>query len=131
MKRSGARLIGKSSENWTDAEIHQEIGAITRQFDLLECSDCAKSILRWLAQHGIEGKILKLKTRYGEDYILSHRLELAGVTDSITINGQHFGIEVRGKVFDNLSEEGLVRKDWRQDFWCHSGEFTVTELEYL
>jgi Papain fold toxin 2 len=87
--------------------------------------------VQWLRQHSIPGKVLKLKTRYGEDYILSNRLEQVGMTESITINGQYFGIEVRGKVFDNLSEQGLSRETWLQDFWCHSGEFVLTELDYL
>jgi hypothetical protein len=31
-------------------------------------------------------------------------------TDSITINGQPFSVEVRGKVFDNVSSDGRSRK---------------------
>jgi len=98
---------------------------------MLECVDCAKAILRWLDQHGIPCKILKLKTRYGEDYILSTRLEQLGITESITINGQHYGIEVYGKVFDNLSEQGLSREEWIKDFQCHSGKFILIELARL
>ncbi|MGA7932642.1 MAG: papain fold toxin domain-containing protein [Kovacikia sp.] len=122
-------ISDKAPEDWTDEEIYQAIAKITHQFSILECADCAKSIRRWLRQYGISGKILRLRTRYGEDYILSDRLEQLGITESITINGKHFGVEVRGKVFDNLSEQGLSREDWLQDFWCHSGEFTLTELE--
>ncbi|WP_394359049.1 papain fold toxin domain-containing protein [Leptolyngbya boryana] len=108
--------------------MHREIGQITRRFDILECADCARAIVRWLNQQGIEGIILRLRTRNGEDYILSKRLEQLGITESITLNGQHFGVEVRGKVFDNLSEEGRSRQDWLKDFSCHSGLFTLTEL---
>lgn len=53
------------------------------------------------------------------------------MNESITTNGQHYGVEVRGQVFDNLSEQGLSREDWLKDFWCHSGEFVITELESL
>lgn len=84
-----------------------------------------------MRERGLQGKILRLRTRYGEDYILSHRLEQLGITDSITINGQHFGVEVRGKVFDNLSDQGLSREDWLKDFQCHSGQFILTELDNL
>jgi len=114
---------------WTDAEIYQEVGQITRQFDILECAECAKAIIRWLRQQGIEGKVLRLRTRYSEDYILSNRLAQLGITESITVNGQHYGVEVRGQVFDNLSEQALPRENWLQDFWCHSGQFTLTELD--
>ncbi|MEN8447632.1 MAG: papain fold toxin domain-containing protein [Cyanobacteria bacterium J06555_13] len=121
--------ISKASKNWSDDEIHQKIGRITSQFSILECIDCAKAIRRWLRQQGISGKILKLKTQNGEDYILSDRLEKLGLSQSITTNGQHFGVEVRGQVFDNLAEQGQSREKWVQDFRCHSKQFIVTEIE--
>ncbi|NER50805.1 MAG: hypothetical protein F6J92_29870, partial [Symploca sp. SIO1A3] len=70
-----------------------------------------------------------LRTRYGEDYILSNRLEQMGIHESITVNGQHFGVEVRGQIFDNLSEQGYSREIWLQDFRCHSGQFILTEVD--
>lgn len=95
----------------------------------MECVDCVKAIRRWSRQQGISGKIIRLRTQYGEDYILSDRLEKLGIKDSITINGQHFGSEVRDRVFDNLSDQGLSRNKWLQDFQCHSGQFTLTEID--
>ena len=112
-----------------DAEIHEKVGEITQQFDFLDCLGCAKAVRWWLRKQNISGTLLRLRTRYGEDYILSDRLQQQGITDAITVNGQHFGVEVRGKVFDNLSREGLLREDWLQDFSCHSGEFIITELD--
>jgi hypothetical protein len=45
--------------------------------------------MEWLEQQGIQGKILRLRTRYQEeDYIISERLERLGVEDSITVNGK-------------------------------------------
>ncbi len=84
-----------------------------------------------MRQQGIQGKIFRLRTRYGEDYILSDRLGQQGIDDSITVNGQHFAVEVRGKVFDNLSSQGLSQEDWLKDFNCHSDQFVVTELDNL
>ncbi len=126
---SGDEPISKPLKNWTDEEIYQKVGQITRQFNILECIDCAKAIRIWLRQQGISGKVLKLKTRYGEDYILSARLEKLGINESITINGQHVGVEVCGQVFDNLSEKGQPRDSWIQDFQCHSGQFLLSELD--
>jgi hypothetical protein len=128
---AGGNSINKQSNDWTEIEIFQQIGEITRQFDLLECADCARAILRWLSQQGIPGKLLRVRTRYGEDYILSTRLEQLGITESITINGKHYGVEVYGRVFDNLSDQGLLREEWIQDFKCHNGEFTLVELDHL
>ncbi|WP_253256876.1 papain fold toxin domain-containing protein [Microcystis aeruginosa] len=35
---------------------------------------------------------------------------------SITINGKHYGVEVRGRVFDHLSHKGMTRDDWLKIF---------------
>jgi arsenate reductase-like glutaredoxin family protein len=117
--------------DFSDEEVYREIGTIVNQYDILECDRCAKAVLKWLAENGIVGKLLKLKTRYREEFILSTRLERRGegVNESITTNGTHYGVEVRGRVFDNLSTEGLFREDWVSDFSCRRGEFIVEELD--
>lgn len=74
----------------------------------------------------MEGVILRLKTRRrSENFITSDR---HGRDESITENGTHYGVEVRGKVFDNISTEGLSRGAWLTDFSCMSGQFTVEEI---
>jgi hypothetical protein len=40
-------------------------------------------------------------------------------------------VEVRGKVFDNLSVEGLTKEDWLNDFICPSGEFLADYLDKI
>ena len=42
-------------------------------------------------------------------------------------NGKHYGVEVRERVFDNLSPKGMTRDDWLKDFHCQSEEFMITE----
>ncbi|MGG6266589.1 papain fold toxin domain-containing protein [Leptolyngbya sp. AN03gr2] len=111
-------------------EIYREVGAIVSQFDLLECAECAAAVLQWLDQQGIERSLLKLRTRYDfEDYILSDRLEMRGITEPITENGIHYGVKVRGKVFDNLSVEGMELEVWLSDFHCPSEKFVVQEMD--
>jgi hypothetical protein len=56
-------------------------------------------------------------------------LEKLGIRESITRNGIHYGVKVRGKIFDNLSSEGLTLDEWIQDFCSRNGEFLVEELE--
>jgi hypothetical protein len=113
----------------SDEEIYREVGQIVSQFDILECYDCATAVMRWLAENGIEGKVIKLRTRKRKEFfIISDRLERQGITESITDNGQHYGVEVRGLVFDNLSSEGMTREDWLNDFHCHSEQFIVEDL---
>lgn len=109
----------------TDSQIYQEIGNIVSQFELYQCYECARAVMQWLTGNEIEGKMIELKTRYhDEDYIISDRL---GNDESITINGKHYGVEVRGRVFDNLSPNGMIRDDWLKDFHCQSEEFMITE----
>ena len=110
-------------------EIWQAIGRITINYPLLECDKCALTVMRWLKRRGIEAKILRLRTkRRSENFITSDRY---GLDESITENGTHYGVEVMGKVFDNLSAEGLSREDWIRDFNCLSGSFVVDELTSL
>lgn len=110
-------------------EIWQAIGRITINYPLLECDKCALAIMRYLNKRGIEAKILRLRTkRRSETFITSDRY---GLDESITENGTHYGVEVMGKVFDNLSTEGLPREGWLKDFNCLSGAFVIDELTSL
>jgi len=97
---------------------------------LLHCQDCASTLKRWLKQRQISGKLWRLSTRYdNEDFILSYRQEQQGCSETITENGVHYGIEVYGKIFDNLSREGLSPDDWIKDFTSLSDEFDVKVIE--
>jgi len=110
-------------------EIWQAVGRITANYPLLECDKCALAVMRWLTKHGIEGKTLRLRTkRRSETFITSNRY---GLDESITENGTHYGVEVMGKVFDNLSAEGLPPEEWIKDFNCLSGAFMIDELTSL
>lgn len=107
-------------------EIWQRIGQITVAYPLLECDKCAISVSRWLERWEVEGRILRLRTkRRSEVFITSC---CVGGNKSITENGTHYGVEVRGKVFDNLSAEGLLHGEWIKDFRCLSGQFVVDEV---
>lgn len=116
--------------NLTDEEIYQEVGNIISSFKLLECDKCAMAVIEWLKVNSINGAFLRLKTKYdGEEFILSERLERLGIGESITRNGIHYGVEIKGKVFDNISKEGLTREDWIKDFHSLSDEFEVKIIE--
>lgn len=112
------------------AELYQAIGNIVVRFPLLHCQDCASTLKRWLKQRQIPGKLWRLSTRYdNEDFILSYRQEQQGCFETITENGIHYGIEVYGKIFDNLSREGLTPDDWVKDFTSLSDEFDVKVIQ--
>lgn len=110
-------------------EIWRAVSQIVVNYPLLECDKCAIAVMQFLQENGISGKILRLKTkRRSEVFITSDRYS---PDESITENGTHYGVEVFGKVFDNLSTEGLLRKDWVNDFHCLSNQFVLNELQSL
>ncbi|WP_148662992.1 papain fold toxin domain-containing protein [Scytonema hofmannii] len=47
------------------------------------------------------------------------------------MNGKHYGVEVRGKVFDHLSTTGMIKDDLVNDFHCQSEQFDIKYLEFL
>jgi Papain fold toxin 2 len=111
-------------------DIYREIGEIIQGFNLYECAECAVAILEWLDARGIERALLRLRTKYkDEDFIISDRMTNLGMLNSITRNGIHYGISIRGQVFDNLSPTGMKLVDWIKDFHCPSEEFTLDELD--
>jgi hypothetical protein len=107
-------------------EVWRRVGQVTIAYPLLECDKCAIAVMRWLALWEVEGKVLRLRTkRRSEVFITSNRY---GGAESITENGTHYGVEVLGRVFDNLSGEGMTREEWVQDFRCLSGRFVLDEV---
>jgi hypothetical protein len=117
------------SESPSNQAIWDELGQIISTFSLLECDKCAIAMTQWLGQSNVPYKILRLKTKRRSDfYIISARVS---THESITENGIHYGVEVFGKVFDNLSVEGFSRQDWLRDFTCRSGQFTLEELDSI
>jgi hypothetical protein len=68
-------------------EVWQNVSQIVAGYALLECDRCAISVMEWLRKNGIEGKILRLRTkRRSEVFIVSDRY---GTGESITENGIH------------------------------------------
>lgn len=125
IKKSTFTVRGVWVSGLSDEEIFQEIGNIIANFELYKCDECTVAVMGWLQDNNIEGRVIKLKTAYGEDYILSTRLTNQGINSSITLNGIHYAVEIRGKVFDNISTEGSMFEDWKNDFDCPSGEFII------
>ncbi|MEL6458764.1 MAG: papain fold toxin domain-containing protein [Cyanobacteria bacterium J06621_15] len=116
----------------SDEEIYREVGKITATFELYKCYECAEAVMLWLQENDIKGKIILIRTKKRKEYyILRKRLESRGINDSITLNGKHYGVEVRGLIFDNLSTEGLMREYWIEDFSCPSEQFIIEELQEL
>lgn len=108
-------------------EVYQQIAKIIQQFKVLECAECAEAIKQWLKANRINGIHLKISPLDKADFILSERWD--GGRNTISQNGVHYGIEVRGKIFDTLSTTGLSREDWIEDFYCAIGQFTIEEIE--
>lgn len=123
-------MDSKESRSLSDEQIYQILGEIVSHFKLLECYECATAVIQWLKESGVNGTLLQLQTKYdNEDFIISDRLEGVGIGESITRNGIHYGVEVRGRVFDNLSKNGMSRENWIKDFHSFSDEFKIDIIE--
>ena len=106
--------------------IFKQIQNIIVNYPIMECDRCAIALTDWLTKKEIPHKILRLKTKRKSDFfIISNRY---GTSNAITENGTHYGVEVYGLVFDNLSEYGLSKEEWIADFSCRSGHFIIDEL---
>jgi hypothetical protein len=120
------REAASASDPLSSEAVWQKVGKIAVSYPLLECDKCAIALAQWLQARSIESTILRLRTRRKtEIFITSQR---HGVEESITENGTHYGVEVQGKVFDNLGSDGLLRDDWVKDFDCISGRFLIEEI---
>jgi hypothetical protein len=118
------------SDDVAKAALYQSIGQLVVRFPLLHCEECAITLVKWLKQRRIPGQLWRISTRYDtEDFILSSRLEEKGCFETITENGIHYGVEVFGKVFDNLSDQGLPYHVWISDFSSLSNEFDVEMIK--
>ncbi|WP_414619884.1 papain fold toxin domain-containing protein [Calothrix sp. CCY 0018] len=115
----------------SNEEIYREIGKITATYELLECYECVEAIVNWLKENGVKGQIVRIQTSEGEDYIMSKRLEYLNINESITLNGTHYGVEIKSKIFDNLSTNGLTKEEWFNDFICPSGDFVITNIDII
>jgi Papain fold toxin 2 len=111
----------------TQDEVFQEIAKIASDYTVFQCVECAEAIKIWLKKNKIDGIHLQITAIGRIKFIVSRRWRNA--EESIAQTGIHQGIETYGKVFDNLSLDGLDRADWIADFDCASGEFEVLELE--
>jgi Papain fold toxin 2 len=107
--------------------VWREVAKIIADYPLMECDRCAVAVSDWLRKNQIPHKIIRLKTKRRSDYFIVSRRY--GNRDAITENGTHYGVEVFGLVFDNLSDYGLSLDEWLADFNCRSGGFIVDELD--
>jgi len=110
---------------WTDHEIHEYLTDIVKKYGIFQCQACANDMQRWLEKHNVSGNRIKISA-YTSDFIVSERV---GGHITITKNGIHYGIEVRGKVFDNLPNTGISRQAWLNDFDCIDG-FEIIETPF-
>ena len=109
----------------SDEAIHRHLTLIASQYKILQCHSCAKEMMTWLKKNSISGILLKIRAKIGY-FMVSHRV---GGHQSITRNGTHYGVEVRGKVFDNLPGIGMSREEWVNDFDSIGG-FVLTEEKF-
>ncbi|MDF5723844.1 MAG: papain fold toxin domain-containing protein [Rhizonema sp. PD37] len=45
------------------------------KFDLYQCDKCATAVMQWLKENRIKGRIIKIQTAFGENYIMDFARE--------------------------------------------------------
>ncbi|MEL7501812.1 MAG: papain fold toxin domain-containing protein [Cyanobacteria bacterium J06554_6] len=123
-------MVGENSELaiLTREEIHAAVLAISQEYDLHECRECAAAIQQWLKDNDIRGVHLQIKAVGKIKFIVSSRWS---ETESIAQNGMHEGVDTHERVFDNLPGARLNREDWANDFDCASGVLQILEIEHF
>ncbi len=80
---------------------------------LYKCVEFAKLFVKELAKRGLTEKIVTLQA--GQSDMVSSRWK--DKREAIAFSqGFHVGVEVNGKVYDNLTFDGLALEEWRLTF---------------
>jgi Papain fold toxin 2 len=101
--------------------------AAAQGFLVLQCRECAEKIRAALIAAGYHGKVVTIKCGR-RDFILC--LSYDGGKETITLNGQHIGVLVGGRVFDNLHPDGVLFENWLADFEGFGGISLVSETDF-
>jgi hypothetical protein len=109
----------------SEVEVQAALVAISSKYELFQCQACADEMRAWLEAHQVPGIYIQIHARIG-DFIISERV---GDQVSITRNGIHYGVEVFGKIFDNLPDTGILRQLWLDDFESIGG-YDIVETTF-
>jgi len=92
-------------------DIHELVGKIAKKYESIDfsCQDCARDILKELNSIGVEAKLREVVTPYPNIYSVKKGTNIAE-------GGYHWGVEVDGKVFDNIHIDGIDASKWFSDF---------------
>ena len=103
------------------------VGAIAEKFNTFECMECAKDLLKFFQNAGINGEILDITT--------SSNKGMAGNIWSdkhqtiISTNGKHRAIRIHNTVYDNMNPFGMKYDDWIKDLHSPTG-YSVTTTPF-
>ncbi|MEM0994268.1 MAG: papain fold toxin domain-containing protein [Bacteroidota bacterium] len=101
------------------------IPSIAKQFDNLECIECAATIAEALKKEGISGEIIQYHTTLNGKKVATP-IHSDFAEDGISNTGLHQGVLVDGKVYDNIHIEGIDLKKWINDKH-HLGDSYIIE----
>ena len=86
------------------------IPEIASKYQVLECQEAANAIKGYLDENGVKNQIVQAESNY--QYIMSNDFSWS---EPISINGNHYGVEVDGMVYDNIHPFGILRSQWESD----------------
>jgi len=83
-------------------------------------------------KEGYSGEILELKALTTRPYISMRRRNfklpypVIKGKDYVSENGSHYGVHIKGFVFDNIFQDGVSHAEWPLQFACDTNNFTCS-----
>lgn len=71
-----------------------------------QCESFANKLSDLLTKNGVDHEVLEVESDYG---VYSDKGGL------ISTNGTHYGVQVGGDVYDNMTPSGMPRAEWEHD----------------
>ncbi len=112
---------------------HAQLFAIAQETALKygngRCDAFAEAFRKALQKHGMDGQLVRLRSRH-PFIVVEDPAECRFGGQSITINGNHYGVQVGEFVFDNVMLSPKKRADWENAFQTRGGRPSVEEISW-
>jgi hypothetical protein len=95
---------------------------VAGKYGLFECDACAADIIKALGRES-DACAVRIRPADGTEFI-----GLAETNSPISYNRSHVGVQVGGRVFDNLHPEGVPTEEWPGRFFTQTGARLVKEV---
>jgi hypothetical protein len=100
-----------------------KVKELQKKYSILQCQGFAEELENWAKTNGYTGRFLRISS--GAQFMITNRWPVPN--QSITQNGNHYGIEIDSIVYDNLPKTGLPTQQWLEDIDTRNGHPIIVE----